>query len=361
MALVQDLLEHYVELQSPHEYIAVALWVLHAHIFRYFTIAPRLALISPVRGCGKTVLLDLLTHLLPRAYRVDSITPAAIYHLIDREGAILLIDEADNAGLRKNGLLLAVLNGGHRKGSRRALVAGDGVRLFSTFCPMAFAAIGTLPLPLIHRCVTIRMQRATGTRKLWRLDAEDPVLVTVYGAIRHWQASNPTLDRDPALSGELRNRLGDNWRGLIAIADAFGPDWGARARAAAVALSERQEEDAAVQLLTDIRSIFDASGVDRIFSETLVGALNDLDDAGWSEWRGVHGTQPPRRLSQGELARLLSPFGIRPRILPLGSRQQRGASHRGYRREQFEAAWRAYCSTADTPTHGSGVSRLRLV
>jgi len=28
----------------------------------------------------------------------------------------------------------------------------------------------------------------------------------------------------------------------------------------------------------------------------------------WSEWRGIHGNQQPRKLSQGELAKLLEPF-----------------------------------------------------
>jgi hypothetical protein len=116
LTLVHYILEEYVDLQSPHEYVAVALWIIHAHRFKLFMITPRLALLSPVRGCGKTTLLDVIERLLPPSSRADNITPAAIWWLVDQEGSALLIDEADNLDLRTNGPLRAVLNSGHRKG-----------------------------------------------------------------------------------------------------------------------------------------------------------------------------------------------------------------------------------------------------
>jgi hypothetical protein len=42
---------------TAEERMALALWVLHTHVFDQFTNTPRLALLSPVRGCGKTTLL----------------------------------------------------------------------------------------------------------------------------------------------------------------------------------------------------------------------------------------------------------------------------------------------------------------
>jgi hypothetical protein len=54
-------------------------------------------------------------------------------------------------------------------------------------------------------------------------------------------------------------------------------------------------------------------------SVTLAAELNAIDDAPWSEWHGLRDDQQPRRLSPGELAKMLAPFGIRPRtIWPLG-------------------------------------------
>ena len=48
-------------------------------------VTPRLTLTSPLRGCGKTTLLDLLEALCVRSLKSDSITAASIYHAVDRE------------------------------------------------------------------------------------------------------------------------------------------------------------------------------------------------------------------------------------------------------------------------------------
>jgi hypothetical protein len=361
--LVHRLTEYYVAI-TPTQRVAVTLWILHAHIYERFQITPRLALVSPVRGCGKTVLLSLIEMLAPKPERTDAITPAAIYHTIDMLHPTLLIDEVDNTGLAfaANGRLRAIFNSGHRKGGTVTLLHGGQRRRFSTFAPLALAAIGRLPLPLMHRSITIEMKRYDGSgeplKRLPDPDTRDPAIDYIYGRLRSW-ASEVSLAVDPTMPPELRNRQADNWRPLIAIADSFGPEWGRLAREAAVAFAQAyQDEDAAVLLLHDIRNIFDACGVDRMTSVALVLALNEIDDAMWSEWRGPHGNQQPRRLSPGELARLLTPFGIRPRTIWSLHRTAESRSAKGYYRSQFENAWRSYCD-AGTASQSSTVGHLR--
>ena len=104
--------------------------------------SPRLALTSPVNGCGKTTALAVIEKLAYRPERMDNATPAVIYHLIDRLRGTLLVDEADNLGLRENGILRAVLNSGHRKGGNIRRVIKGAPKAFNTFAPMAIAAIG---------------------------------------------------------------------------------------------------------------------------------------------------------------------------------------------------------------------------
>ena len=53
LELVRHMLMEFVELRSPAEYLAVSLWILHTHMFDRFLVSPRLALLSPVRGCGQ--------------------------------------------------------------------------------------------------------------------------------------------------------------------------------------------------------------------------------------------------------------------------------------------------------------------
>ena len=114
----------------------MALWLLHTWVFGRFRITPRLALLSPVRGCGKTSFLNLLAQLILEGERCDDVTAASIYHqLVERPGTTLLIDEADNLNLFNNNVLRVVFNSGHdRDGNIRRFVKGRSQR-FSTFAP----------------------------------------------------------------------------------------------------------------------------------------------------------------------------------------------------------------------------------
>jgi hypothetical protein len=351
--LVARLVELYVEL-TPEQRMAVALWVLHTYVHQCFTITPRLGLISPVRGCGKTTLLALLDLLAADPYRTDNVSAASIYNLLDRQPYTLLIDEGDNLGVLSNSVLRAVFNSGHRRGGTISRFVGGRPRRFPTFAPLAVAAIGLIPLPLLHRSVVIKLQRASG--RVERLDDASPVFSKVREEIQKW-ASTCSLSLDPEMPPALRNRAADNWRVLLAIADDLGH--GEEAREAAVALcSKRPDEDAGVALLTDIRTVFWGLGTDRIASITLVEALIDLGDGLWADWRGLQDDRPPRKLNQAELARLLRPFEIWPRTVWPAQRRLASGSRRGYLRSQFEAAWHAYCPAADTPTHPSKIIRL---
>ena len=122
----------------------------------------------------------------------------------------------------------------------------------------------------------------------------------------------------------MKNRIADNWRPLIAIADCFGPYWSEAAREAAITFAHAyHDEDAGVVLLSDIRDIFNRTSAERMASFDLIAALLDVEESGWSEYRGPHDEQMPRKLSQGEMARLLRPFGIRPRpIWPAAKRRK---------------------------------------
>jgi hypothetical protein len=157
----------------------------------------------------------------------------------------------------------------------------------------------------------------------------------------------------------LRNRPADNWRVLLAIADACSPEWGEAARAAALELSGTLDEDPAVRLLIDIREIFDRAGVDRLPSSAIVAGLIDLPEGLWAEWRGPRGDQNPHRLTQGTLAHELGSFQIRSRTFWPPKRNPTSKSFKGYARADFEAAWAAYCEEGVTPSQSSKIKHLR--
>jgi hypothetical protein len=81
LGLVMRLLEEHVAV-TANERLAIALWIFHAWVFDRFTITPRLASLSPVRGCGKTTLLALIELLVPEGSRSDNTSAAAIYYAL---------------------------------------------------------------------------------------------------------------------------------------------------------------------------------------------------------------------------------------------------------------------------------------
>jgi putative DNA primase/helicase len=132
------------------------------------------------------------------------------------------------------------------------------------------------------------------------------------------------------------NRVADNWRPLLAIADAAGGEWPARARRAvqcAGASATGDDQSVRVLLLTDIRAIFAEKNADRLSSAELVTALFVTEGRPWAEWNRGRG------LSANALARLLAPFGIAPATIRTAT-----GTPKGYQLTQFEDAFARYLS-----------------
>ncbi len=78
-----------------HAAVAAALWALHTHAFEASTITPRLNIASPVKRCGKTLLLEIIGALAARPIMCGSISASAIFRVVEAVRPTLLIDEAD--------------------------------------------------------------------------------------------------------------------------------------------------------------------------------------------------------------------------------------------------------------------------
>jgi hypothetical protein len=211
--LVLRLLERHIAV-TPAERIAVALWVLHTYVFDRFTFTPRLALLSPVRGCGKSTLMVLLELLTAAPYSADNVTAAAIYHQLNHQaGSTLLFDEGDNLDLLHNNVLRSVFNSDHRKGRFVSRFVGGWSQRFPTFAPLAVAAIGMLPLPLMRRSIVINMQRRAPSemQNLQRLDENDPAFAAAREEIRKW-GTTCSLALDPEMPASLHSGLGASKR-----------------------------------------------------------------------------------------------------------------------------------------------------
>ena len=335
--LVMALVERHISITSD-ERLTVALWILHTYVYDKYRESPRLALLSPVNGCGKTTLLSLLLLLVRFGCSTSNTTPAVIYYELGRNPRTTwLIDEGDNLDLHRqsNGVVRSVLNMGHTRGATVCrMIKGQPVKI-RVFAPLAIAAIGTLPFPLLRRSVSINMQRPGRAHTRDRLDDASPQWAEACEQTKRW-AATCKLAPDPMVPPQLRNRAADNWRVLLAIADDLGQ--GHAARVAAVKLSgNRVYTEPGVALLGDIMLVFQQRETDRLTSKDLVNDLLDLNDGDWNEWRGPKEDRPPHRLTQSELAEMLRPFHIKPRTI-WPAKRDAGVRHsgRGYMRTWFK-------------------------
>jgi hypothetical protein len=55
-----------------------------------------LAITAPTKGCGKTLLLDVVRALVQRAFPIANITSAATFRMVELCRPTLLVDEADS-------------------------------------------------------------------------------------------------------------------------------------------------------------------------------------------------------------------------------------------------------------------------
>jgi Protein of unknown function (DUF3631) len=358
---VRGVVTRYVVL-GPFEAVAVALWVVHTWVLSAFDATGYLDVHSPVRRCGKSLLLDLLELLVPRPWKTIEPSEAVFYRRINQSTPTLLLDEVDAIFNKKNEAtegLRACLNAGNKRGTTvsRCVPPKQELAEFEVFCAKALAGIGGLPATITDRSIPIEMRRKQKSDRVERFRSRRAreLAAPLTAEIERW-AGSVTADVELALHdvetladeggplASLDDRAFEQaWEPLIAVASLAGEDWLEQAIAAAVALSGSRDDelDIGVNLLTDVRSVFD-DNLDRVSLATyeLLAELLAIEESPWRDWwsdpRG-EGLQPskaaPRRLAQ-----TLRSFGIRPGTVKLPS----GTTAKGYSLEAFRDSWARY-------------------
>lgn len=324
----------------PHVDVALALWELHTYVFELFDITPYLAITSPTRRCGKTVLMTMIYWLSRCGKKSDSMSKAAIYRSVDGEKPTLVLDEVGWVLDQKDDRQ-GILCGGFERNGYVEVCEGEGsnitVKRFSTYCPKAFGLIGKLTGTLMDRSIHIPMRRKLQTDRIERLRRKDnPRFAELRQRALRWANDNrAALEAAPsAVDDKLNDRALDFWEPLYAIADVVGGDWSQRAREAAHALSGDEAEDSALGLvlLRDIKSVFDASTLDYAYSRKLLDHLHDDPEKPWVEF-GRTG----KPITEKGVAELLHEYNIVSKAV--GPKEARA---KGYRKADFEDAWRRY-------------------
>jgi putative DNA primase/helicase len=324
---------------SPGAAETAALWVVFSHAHDAFQISPLLGITSPEKNCGKSTLLTLLSGVVPKPLPLSNITIAPLFRVIEKFRPTLLIDEADTFLSDDEGLR-GILNSGWLRSQAQVIrTVGDDhePRLFSTWAPKAIAMIGNLPGTLADRSVAVRMCRQSleeeRTKRKLRADRLGDLEHLRRKAHRWVQDHIRDLrEADPRVPEGFTNRLADNWRPLLAIADLIGDEWPQRAREAARMLVAAKADDShGTLLLEDLRPLFIESCTDRLSSADIVWALEGMEDRPWPEYS--HG----KPITKHGLAKILKRFGVGPRTVRFGTE-----TFKGYLLEDLEETFHRF-------------------
>jgi putative DNA primase/helicase len=320
---------------------AIALWVAAAWSLDAAQISPILAIVAASMRCGKSTCAEIVASVSPRALMVASLTPAVLFRLIDEYHPTLVADEADTWLLDEKSELRGIWNAGHSRST--AVVArceGDDnrVKLYSTFAPRVLAMIGRPPATILDRSIVVELKRKRTDERVDRL-RRDQLEVTAAALRRRWRRwaddqAEQLIGADPNTPADLNDRAADNWRHLLSIADLAGDTWPGRARRAAMMSVEATADDGesiGVDLLADVRCIFEERAADAVASADIVAALVGMDGRPWAEW------SQGRPLTTAKLARLLKPF----KVYPVDVRLPAGVKKSYTKRSLFDA-WSRY-------------------
>ncbi|WFB11829.1 DUF3631 domain-containing protein [Streptomyces sp. LX-29] len=353
----------YVVLPSEEALTALTLWAAASHIQTALQHAPRLAVVSPTKGCGKSRVLDVLHETVHQPMMTVNTSPAVIFRVIGKNPPTLLVDEADTIFGPKTGDkedLRGLLNAGHQRNRPAWRISGPEHKPtpYPTFAMAAIAGIGDLPDTIMDRAVVLRMQKRKMGEKVtpFRLRYSVPELHALRDRLAAWLTPLRGQAARMVPQMPVEDRAADTWEPLVIIADLAGGHWPARARAACVAMTRHeavQDEQSSLKtrLLRDIHRIFaQADNPEALATQDLVAALIQDADAPWAEY-GTKG------LNAYHLGNLLRDFNI-------GSanyRFDKGRQAKAYMRNRFLDAWARNCpdlvEAAPEPAHGVALAR----
>ncbi|MFH9661669.1 DUF3631 domain-containing protein [Streptomyces sp. NPDC017248] len=334
-------------------FVAVALWDAHAHLLDCFDSTPRIAFLSPEPGSGKTRALEIVETLVPQPMTAVNASAAALFRSVSSGNGkpTILFDEIDTVFGPKAGdneELRGFLNAGHRRTGVTYRCIGDGgqqtVQAFPSYCAVAVAGLGSLPDTILSRSVIIRMRRRARNEKVepFRARIHETEGHKLRDRLAQWaeQVRAQIMGAWPQMPEGVTDRPADVWEPLLAIADAAGGTWPARAREACVSLvtasKANDKGSLGVRLLTDLRDQV-MVGIDRLPTIAILDRLNALDDAPWAD---LHG----KPLDNRRLSRMLAEY-MTADNQPITSRNIKtaGSVLKGYYAADLTDAWARYC------------------
>jgi hypothetical protein len=237
---------------------------------------------------------------------------------------------------RDNEDVRGMLNAGHRKGAvaGRCVPRGNSIETeeFPAYCAVALAGLKDLPDTIASRSIIIPMRPRTASESIepWRDRVNGPEARELGRLLAEWMSK-----ADIAIPHDMpvTDRAADVWEALVAVADAAGGLWPARAREAAVAFDADARNASPTmggQLLGDLREVFGSK--DKMGSADIIDALVKLPESPW-----YHYHPSGSSLNTRDLSRLLKQYGVNSRDVWID-----GKSVKGYLANDLADPWTRY-------------------
>jgi hypothetical protein len=180
--------------------------------------------------------------------------------------------------------------------------------------------------------VIVTMRRRAPGEQVTPLRRRDlPTLVELHDRLHAFIRSHLAELEQATPTMPVEDRAADVWEPLIAVADAAGDGWPQLARDTCRKMtSDATADDGSLgeRLLADLKDAF--SDDERLGSEAILERLRKVEEAPWADLYG-------KGLDTRTLARLLRPYGIRPKVIRVADK-----TPRGYERADLLDPWRRY-------------------
>lgn len=341
LGCVVTIIDRYIAF-NQHQALAVALWIILTWSQSAFRVSPILAITAMTSRAGKTQVLTLVDYLCRNPLRTSNITSAALFRSIEEFDPTLLIDESDSF-IKGNENMRGIINSGFNANDYiiRCDPATRKPVKFSSFCPKAFAGIGSLPSTMQDRSIVINMRRKHKDECRESLkhvqDAEISQFSQLSQRIKQWADTNINALRAarPKIPSGLNDRKEDCWEPLFAIADLFEGDYPQLARKAALEISGTEYDEVHIneQLLLAIKAVFEQENATRLASNDLIKHLLSDQEAPWLS------INKGKSMNPRVLAQQLKLFGINSTTVRVGDK-----TLKGYQLADFKQAFLDYLS-----------------
>jgi len=220
-----DKISEYIDFRYDPEILLVACWIIGTYMFPIFSSYPYL-FITGEKASGKTKLLDLISLVAYNPINSVSITPAALFRILDVSGGTLMIDEAETLSTKDEARseLISILNAGYRQGGtvHRCRTDTHDIESFNVYSPKIISAIGSIETTLLDRCIKIVMQKSLDNEKMRKILKDGKKWWELRDllhrfTLEHYRYIIEEYKKEEIVPKELRGREVEKWRPILAI------------------------------------------------------------------------------------------------------------------------------------------------